>query len=125
MIFGALVMSHWLGDFIVHVKDLPLWPGSGKVGFGVWHSLMWGLVTELGLLAICYVFYLSRTQKMTPRAALWAVLFFAFLCAVQLINVFGTTPPSMHALAFTALGAFIALALLAWRFEHSRRHRLS
>src|SRR5579859_2467277 len=37
IILGLLVVSHWFIDLIVHLPDLPLYPGnSPKVGFGLW-----------------------------------------------------------------------------------------
>jgi hypothetical protein len=40
-VVGLLVVSHWLLDLPMHVRDLPLWPGasSPKVGWGLWHSI--------------------------------------------------------------------------------------
>ena len=36
---GTLVLSHWILDLIVHIPDLPLYPGeSPKVGLGLWNS---------------------------------------------------------------------------------------
>src|SRR5258705_1950593 len=34
LVVGLLVLSHWILDYIVHVPDLPLWPGGPRVGLG-------------------------------------------------------------------------------------------
>ena len=40
LILGALVLSHWVLDFISHRPDLPLIPGmETRVGLGLWNSL--------------------------------------------------------------------------------------
>ena len=35
LILGALVVSHWVLDFVSHGPDLPLWPAGPKVGLGL------------------------------------------------------------------------------------------
>ena len=41
IVLGLLVLSHWILDLLVHIPDLPLWPGSGiMVGFGLWNSVI-------------------------------------------------------------------------------------
>jgi membrane-bound metal-dependent hydrolase YbcI (DUF457 family) len=38
-VVAALVLSHWVLDFIVHRPDLPLWPGGqARAGLGLWNS---------------------------------------------------------------------------------------
>src|SRR5690606_16750942 len=38
VLVGMLVLSHWVLDAVVHVPDLPLWPGGGPlVGLGLWN----------------------------------------------------------------------------------------
>src|SRR5512141_672663 len=48
---AALVLSHWVLDFIAHRPDMPLWPGGPVVGLGLWYSVPATLVVELGLFA--------------------------------------------------------------------------
>src|SRR5581483_11351252 len=45
---GLLVPSHWVLDFLVHVPDLPIWPGGPKVGLGLWHSVPATVILEAG-----------------------------------------------------------------------------
>src|SRR6476659_9891715 len=52
MLIGAVVLSHWFLDAIVHRPDLPLAPGSGvKIGFGLWNSVPGTLILELAMFA--------------------------------------------------------------------------
>ena len=44
---AALVMSHWILDFVSHRPDLPLYPGGGTyAGLGLWQSLPATLAVE-------------------------------------------------------------------------------
>ena len=38
-VLAALVVSHWLLDFVSHRPDMPLWPGGPKLGLGLWNSV--------------------------------------------------------------------------------------
>ncbi len=37
LVVAALVVSHWVLDWITHRPDMPLYPGSVKVGLGLWN----------------------------------------------------------------------------------------
>ena len=47
---GATVLSHWVLDLLVHRPDLPLWPGSPKLGLAIWNYPAAALALEFGLL---------------------------------------------------------------------------
>jgi hypothetical protein len=68
-IVGAVVLSPWVLDFIVHPPDLPLlFAGSREVGLGLWTSvpgLILSLVLEIGLLAAGVSLYLRWRRKGT------------------------------------------------------------
>jgi hypothetical protein len=72
VVLGALVFSHWVLDFIVHVPDLPLlFEGSPLVGLGLWGSgpgLVISGLLEIGLLAGGVAIY-WRTRKQTAAQA--------------------------------------------------------
>src|SRR5687767_7679436 len=51
LILGALVVSHWLLDFVSHGPDLPVWPGGPRVGLGLWRSLSGLMMLELAMFA--------------------------------------------------------------------------
>src|SRR3974390_2552608 len=65
VVLGALVISHWLLDAIVHRPDLPLLPGGGaRVGFGLWNSIPGTLAVELTLFAAGLAFYVRATRPL-------------------------------------------------------------
>src|SRR5215208_4533406 len=39
-VISALVVSHWVLDFITHRPDMPLYPGGAKLGLGLWNSIV-------------------------------------------------------------------------------------
>jgi hypothetical protein len=53
LILGALVLSHWVLDFISHRPDLPLIPGmETRVGLGLWNSFAASVMVETALFAV-------------------------------------------------------------------------
>jgi len=44
-LIAALVLSHWILDWVSHVPDLPLWPGRSPLfGLALWNSVFWSLL---------------------------------------------------------------------------------
>lgn len=111
IVVGLLVPSHWLLDLVVHVPDLPLYPGgAGRFGFGLWHNPVATVVVELLVYLTGVVVYTRTTQAMDRigRHGLWSLVI--FLLALYAAS-FGPPPPSIKALAWTAL---IGWPLTAW-----------
>ena len=111
---AALVLSHWVLDFVSHRPDMPLWPGGPLVGLGLWYSLPATLVVELGLVRDRRWLYASVTR---PRDRIGAYAFWALvatLAAIYVSSVFGPPPPSVEVLAMTGVAGwlFVAWALL-------------
>jgi hypothetical protein len=114
----ALVISHWVLDFLVHRPDLPLWPGGPKVGLGGWNSLPFTLVLEFALFLGGAYLYLVGTR---PRDRLGTVLFGAFVLTLALLYVgavFGPPPPSVRVLAITGLAGWLFVAWGYWIDRH-------
>ena len=64
LILAALVLSHWLLDLIVHIPDLPLYPGaSPKVGLGMWNSPFLTVLIEGAIFIAGLVSYLHAKKK--------------------------------------------------------------
>jgi LexA-binding, inner membrane-associated putative hydrolase len=118
--FGAAVVSHWVLDLIVHVPDLPLYPGGSlKLGFGLWRSVPWTLAWEGTLITTALIWYVRRTRARdrTGRWALWGLV--AFLAAAYVASVVGPPPPSEMTVAQSAL---LLWALAPWAYWIDR-HR--
>ena len=120
IIFGLFILSHWFFDVLVHVPDMTFWPGSVKIGFGLWQHVAISFPLEVGLTIAALIYYMRKTQPVNPKAKIWAVLFIGVLVYLQILTNFGPAPSSMHEQALNALIVFSLLVFLAARFERSR-----
>jgi hypothetical protein len=121
-VVGVLVPSHWLLDLIVHVPDLPLYPsGAARFGFGLWRSPVATVVVEL-CVYFAGVWIYSRSTRAVDRIGrfgLWSLV--VFLVALYAAS-FGPPPPSVRALAWTALIGW-PLTLWPWWVDRHRTPR--
>ena len=117
-VLGALVISHWLLDLVVHRPDLPLYPGSVKLGLGLWSSLPATLALELGLFGGGVWLYLraSRARDRIGRWALGALI--VFLLGIYAANVFGPPPPDAAAIAWAGHAQWLLVAWAYWIDAH-------
>ena len=118
----ALVVSHWVLDFVSHGPDMPIYPGGARYGLGLWNSVTATVIVELLMWGAGVWLYLGATRA-RDRIGSWAFLaLVAFLTIVYFGNVFGPPPPSVNAVWMTALVAIPLLMLWAWWVD---RHRES
>jgi membrane-bound metal-dependent hydrolase YbcI (DUF457 family) len=115
---AALVLSHWLLDFVSHRPDMPLWPGGPKVGLGLWYSLPATLAVEFSLFGIGAWLYASVTQPRDRVGTAAFRIFVATLGAIYLSSVFGPLPPSVQLLAVTGLLGWLFVAWAYWIDRH-------
>lgn len=111
LIAGAVVLSHWLLDFVVHVPDLTLAGSPPKLGLGLWNHPALEMPLELGLTLGALALYARARRPARLRVAVLA----AVLLALQAINWFGPVEPAVT--AGTSLLAFFAYGvatLAAW-----------
>jgi membrane-bound metal-dependent hydrolase YbcI (DUF457 family) len=76
-LLAALVVSHWLLDYITHAPDMPLWPGdSPRFGLGLWNSIPGTLLVEGAMWVAALVIYLRhrRATRWIGPAALWSLV---------------------------------------------------
>lgn len=122
----VLVISHWVLDLVVHRPDLPLYPGSAKVGLGLWNSVPGTLAIEFSMLFLGVLLYLRTTRALDRIGAwgFWSLV--AFLAIVQLGNVFGPPPPSVAAIAWVGQAQWLLVLWGYWIDRHrSGSERLS
>jgi hypothetical protein len=116
---AALVLSHWILDAVAHRPDMPVLPWGGPlVGMGLWNSMAATLLVEGVLLAAGVAIYGRATEARDRTGAygLWALV--VFLVGVYAASVFGPPPPSVEAVAFTALAMWLLVAWAYWVDRH-------
>ena len=117
---AALVVSHWILDFVSHRPDMPLWPGGPKVGLGLWNSIPATLAVEFALFAVGIWLYVSATRA-RDRVGTWALAAFVLLLAVlYLAAVFGPPPPSVQVLAMSGLLGWLFVVWAYWIDRHRK-----
>lgn len=112
LVGGAVVLSHWFLDLLVHVPDLTLAGSPPKLGFGLGNYPAVEMPLELGLLLGSALFY-ARIES--PANKSWALpVLIIFLLAVQAVNWFAAPPVAVD-IKLWGLGlfAFTVSALLA------------
>jgi hypothetical protein len=122
VVLGALVVSHWVLDAIVHVPDLPIAPGlSAMVGLGLWQSKLATLAVEVPLLAIGVWLYVRATPGM-DAVGRWALAgLVAMLCVIEAANVFGPPPPDVKAIAWVGQAQWLLVAWGYWVDSRAQR----
>jgi hypothetical protein len=119
-VLAVLVVSHWGLDFMTHVPDMPLYPGSAKLGLGLWKSIPATLAVELAMYAAGLWVYL-RVTGARDKIGRWAVLSLAvFLIIVYVANI-NSAPPSVPAIYLGAIAGIVLLTIWAWWAD---RHRV-
>jgi hypothetical protein len=116
------VISHWVLDVVSHRPDMPLFPGSERVGLGLWNSLPATVLVEGAAFALGVWLYVrgTRAQDAVGRWAWWALV--GFLLLTYAGNLAGPPPPSSTAVAALALAAWL-FPLWAWWIDVHRRPR--
>ena len=110
LVVAALVLSHWLLDWIAHEPDMPLVPGGARYGLGLWRSLPATLVTELAMFAAGAWLYTRATRAAGPVGRYgWPAL--AGLLVIGFVgSTLGKPPPSIDAL-LVAVSVLVVLVI--------------
>lgn len=121
-VLAAAVFSHFLLDFPMHTRDLPLGPGAGspKIGLGLWNHPAAAIAAELAVLLAGGLIYLRATQPRSRGAGVATVAFGLVLVALTIATPFMPDPPSARAFAIQALASYAVLALAAGFVDRSR-----
>lgn len=116
LVTGAVVVSHWALDLVVHRPDLTLAGGGEKLGWALWNRPALALTVELALLAAAAAFWVARSgaSAAARRATVRGV---GVLALLQLATAVGPIPPSRTVLVLTMLVVFGGLAWAAARAE--------
>jgi hypothetical protein len=121
IVVGAVVLSHWLLDALVHRPDLPLVPGGeARIGLGLWNSVPATLALEGAMFVAALALYLrgTRARDRIGAGGFWALI--AFLLAAYCGAAFGPPPPNVETVAWAGIAGGIVTALWGYWVD---RHR--
>lgn len=121
VLVGALVVSHWVLDWVTHRADMPLYPGGPKYGLGLWNNPTVSMAVEVVVFALGVATYegMTKGKDKQGRYAFWlmVVLFLVAFAA----GSGGSPPPSIKAIWMGSIFAIVVGLLLAGYID---RHRI-
>ncbi|MES1973457.1 MAG: hypothetical protein V4472_13450 [Pseudomonadota bacterium] len=122
---GAVVLSHWLIDLLVHRPDLTLAGGPPPFGLGLWNHPAIEIPLELAFAFGGLAFFVGRTRATAPRAWLPVAALATVMAVAQAVNWLSAQPtavidPPPASLAISGLAAYVVLATLAWWVSRAR-----
>lgn len=120
---GALVFSHWILDFLVHTRDLALYPGGPLVGLGWWDNAPLAIGAELILFALGFALYLRFTAAKNTLGRILPWVAAALMLGVLALEKLGPPQPSIEQAAMGALTAYSILAALGFWLDAVRTRK--
>ncbi len=123
LVIALAVFSHWVMDLLVHVPDLPLWPGGPVVGLGLWNNYPLALALEMAVLAAGFALYLRVTEPRGLVGRIWPWVFAVLLVVAEQVNHTMPPPQSVAELGYTAVAIFILVTGLAALCDLTRKPR--
>ena len=119
LLAGAVVVSHWLLDLLVHVPDLTLAGNPPKLGLGLWNYPAVEMPLELAITFGALWLYVRARNPQLSRALVLGAL----LLALQLFNWFGPVAPEVTpGTSYLALLAYGLVTLAGWWMGKSAAH---
>jgi len=120
------VVSHWVLDVVTHRPDMPVSPwGSTMLGLGLWESVPGTVAVESVMFITGVWLYNTSTvaRDRIGRYGWWGLV--AFAAAGYLMNLFGSTPPTVTAIGWMGLALGILTAVWAWWADRHREAKTS
>jgi len=119
LLLAALVVSHWVLDFVSHRPDMPLRiDDREKVGLGLWNSVPATVTVEALMFAVGLYLYVRTTaaRDRIGSIGLWGLVI--FFVVINIANILGPPPPSSTAVAWAAELLWLVVALAYWVDRH-------
>jgi hypothetical protein len=118
LVLAAVVVSHWVLDFVTHRPDLPLWPGGPKAGLGLWNSIPGTLLVE-GALFVAAIEVYRRTFTARDRVGVWSFGALILLTgAIWISGPWAPPPPGPAAIAVVGLALWLFPLWAFWIDRH-------
>lgn len=122
VVIGALVVSHWFFDLVMHRPDLPLYPGGPKFGLGLWNSRPGTIIVETLIIVAGIAMYarFTRARDRIGSAGFWT--FVAVLTLAHIANMMSAAPPpdDQRMIAFGSM-VLIIIPIWAWWLDRHRQ----
>jgi hypothetical protein len=119
-VIAALVVSHWVLDYITHRPDMPLYPDGPRVGLGLWNSIPATVIVEVVMYLAGVWLYLRATRSRDGIGGWGFGLLAATLLVIYVANLTGPPPPSVTALWIVAIAGGVLFLVWSWWVD---RHR--
>lgn len=103
------VLSHWVLDVASHLPDMPVLPHGPYLGLGLWKSVAATVIVETAMFAGAIAYYARRGST---RLAFWILV--AVLYALYVVSVVSPPPPSVTAVAWTGIVAWLFIPWAWW-----------
>jgi hypothetical protein len=121
LIAGAVVVSHWFIDLLVHAPDLTIAGSPPKLGLGLWNYPLIEMPLELGITGAALGYYLSRTKAISGADMKPVYWLSGVMLLIQMYSWLAPEPETMDmSLPVTALIAFALFIWLAYRTDRTR-----
>lgn len=118
-LIAAVVVSHWILDWISHAPDLPLWPGpSPLLGLGLWNSVFGALFVEGAIFLVGIAIYVRITRPVDRIGSVGFWVFLVVSAAMWASSPWSPPPPSPQALAWFSFGGWLLVAWAGWTDRH-------
>lgn len=118
-VVGAGVFSHWFLDWVTHLTDLQIVPGSEvRVGLGLWRSLASTVIVESLMFLAAVWIYLGVTRARGLAGKISIGVLVAFLAATYVLILFD--PPTSAGVVIKAVVATWIVVPWAWWIERTR-----
>lgn len=113
LIVGAVALSHFLLDLIVHREDLPLFGGdSYKIGLGLWNYVFASSFIETLIFLAGLWAYLKSTKGVTFAGMYGMAIFSAFVSIMWLASLLAPTPTNLNITGFVIFGLVFQLLVI-------------
>lgn len=116
VVLGLCVVSHWVLDLVVHLPDLPLYPGNNSPVFGLklWNSFWGTLLIEGSIFISGLILYMRATVAKNKQGIFGLWILIGLLIISHTANLLGPPPPGMNAVAWAGNLQWLFVILAYW-----------
>lgn len=115
IVISICVFSHWILDFISHIKDLPVLPGLGpKMGLGLWNSVVGTITVEYGLFIVGIIIYFMVTKRTNILGLILPVILIVILTLSYISGFLVPPPPDANIVNYISFFQILYIMIGYW-----------